>query len=141
MGCGCKEKKAIDEKRNEQLREISGNIIFNDALTSFLYELMQNHLSVGVVEEITRNSINNTEVLFTNGWLAKYANNLAEDLLNAKTNNLKNIFISENEKPEIQLSVNDNKKIIDNLVKSGQIQPEEADEMKKELEELDKIKE
>jgi predicted ATPase len=82
----------MHEKRNGELREVSGNVVFNDALTSFLYELMRDHLSAGTVEEIVRNSTYNTEVLFTNGWLAKYANHLSEELLNAKTNNLRNIL-------------------------------------------------
>ena len=157
MGCGCKDKvnKETSQKRNDKLREVSGNIVFNDALTSFLYELIRDHLPAGVVEEIVRNSVNNTEVLFTNGWLAKYSNNLAEELLNAKTNNIKNILseaFGKNDdtdpsdtrpsfKTEEQVKTErttDNNKIIDSLLQTGQIKPEEAEEMKKELEELDK---
>jgi polyhydroxyalkanoate synthesis regulator phasin len=134
MGCGCKDKvnKELLEKRFDKLRETSGSVVFDDALTSFLYELMRDHLSTGTVEQLVVNATNNTDILFTNGWLAKYANNLAEELTNAKTNNLKEILLGPHKEEQV-----DNKKIIDGLVQSGQLKPEEAEEMKKELDELE----
>lgn len=71
------------EKRNQEVREASGNINYDDRLTDFLYHLMRDYLPVGVVEEIFRESMNFedcTGTEFSNGWLAQYANNLSKEL-------------------------------------------------------------
>jgi len=51
-----------------------------DALASFLYELMRDHLPVGVVAGIVGNSPN-IETVYTNQHLARYATGLADMLL------------------------------------------------------------
>lgn len=46
---------------------------------SFLYQLMRDELPPGKVEGIVRDC-QEPDVLYTNGWLAKYAQDLAERL-------------------------------------------------------------
>jgi polyhydroxyalkanoate synthesis regulator phasin len=77
-------------KRTEELREISGSVTYSDPLTTFLYLLMRNDLPAGTVEALVRESVNSAEeCTFTNGWLAHYAHNLAEELKNARVSHLK----------------------------------------------------
>jgi len=146
----------MSEERTKQLREDSGAVVYTDALTSFLYELMRDHLPAGVVEQLVRTAVNEPEEnVFTNGWLAKYANNLAEQLNNAKTDNLAKIlseaFGTGVERPAVESRpsfksdeetleerTNDSKKVIDTLVQSGQLNPDEAEEIKKEIEEFER---
>lgn len=70
---------------NTALRERSGNVVNDDRLTSFLYELMRDHVPPGEVEKLVRDlelddSHGNTSSLFSNGWLACYAEDLAKRL-------------------------------------------------------------
>ena len=64
----------------EALRSRSGEVQINSKLVSFLYELMRDHLPAGVVEEIVQASEGESNVVYTNGWLAKYAEDLANRL-------------------------------------------------------------
>lgn len=64
---------------NSELRIRSGEVNINDRLTSFLYELMRDHLPLGVVEKLVRDSLE-PDAAYTNGWLAKYAKDLADRL-------------------------------------------------------------
>lgn len=88
----------------EELRKVSGAITYSDPLTSFFYQLIRDELPAGTVEKIVQGVVDEPVegCLFTNGWLAQYANNLAERLTNAHTENLKaalsNAFFSEDEK-------------------------------------------
>lgn len=70
------------KKRMDDLREESGAVTYSDPLTSFLYQLMRDHLPAGKVEELVWHVSQEPAdgCIFTNGWLAKYANNLAETL-------------------------------------------------------------
>ena len=77
------------EERTKELRRVSGTVTYGDPLTSFLYSLMRDHLPAGTVEKLVVEVSEEAEnVVFTNGWLAKYANNLAEQLKSAKTTKL-----------------------------------------------------
>ena len=67
----------IDETK--ALRERSGAIKINSKLVSFLYELMRDHLPPGKIEELVRAS-QDPDCTYTNGWLAKYAQDLANRL-------------------------------------------------------------
>ena len=73
--------------RTNELREASGRITFNDPLTSFIYQLLRDEMPAGKVEALVRSIVNEgqQEVLFTNGWLAQYANNLADMIKNAQS--------------------------------------------------------
>lgn len=78
-------KNEIDKKeslvrKNFALRERSENVKINDKLTSFLYQLMRDYVPAGVVEEMVMQSEDNVETLYTNGWLARYAEDLANRL-------------------------------------------------------------
>lgn len=71
-----------DEVHTEQLRERSGLFEADDALISFLYTLMRDHLPTGAVERLVRESLDERgeSVQYTNGWLAQYAQDLARRL-------------------------------------------------------------
>jgi len=103
----------VDKNRTKSLREESGMVVFSDPLTSFLYQLMRDEVPCGTVEKIVQDVISEgseegEEILYTNGYLAKYANNLAELIKNSGKvklkNALDNIFITEEEriKKEVQ---------------------------------------
>lgn len=66
---------------NEKMRELSGNVTSLSMLTGFLYLLMRDHLTPGHVENLI-DSIeqSNFPMVFTNGWLARYADCLATRL-------------------------------------------------------------
>lgn len=81
---------ADNKKENDMVRERSGSINFNDHLTSFLYELIRDHLPAGTIEMLVRNSIGHGETQYTNGWLANYAHDLAQRI----TNNIANEDLS-----------------------------------------------
>lgn len=66
--------------KNIAMRERSGSINSNSKLVSFLYLLMRDHLPAGVIEEIIRDAEETTDCQFTNGWLAKYAEDLKDRL-------------------------------------------------------------
>jgi hypothetical protein len=66
--------------KNESMRERSGRVQINSKLVSFLYELMRDHLPAATVEELIRASEDESNVVYTNGWLAQYAQDLANRL-------------------------------------------------------------
>lgn len=68
-----------NDKHNDKLFFESGQFTTEDPLVSFLYELMRDYVPAHVVENITRNSPKEKTKL-TNGWLGRYAVNLAERL-------------------------------------------------------------
>lgn len=64
---------------NDDLKKYSGNVKIDDKLTSFLYELMRDHVTPGKVEDLVRKSqISDAE--YTNGFLARYAEYLSNKL-------------------------------------------------------------
>ncbi len=69
----------MDDLQNVTLRQASGAINNNRQIVAFLYILMRDHLTPGVIESLVTQS-NNTpgnDFIFTNGWLAQYAENIA----------------------------------------------------------------
>lgn len=77
-------------KRGEDLKDASGGVTYADPLTAFLYLLMRDELAAGKVEKLVREVVYDSpeDCTFTNGWLAKYANNLAEEIKYANTKRL-----------------------------------------------------
>lgn len=71
--------KPVVDDETKALRERSGAVRINSKLVSFLYELIRDHLPAGEVERLVRES-QEPNVLYTNGWLAKYAEDLANRL-------------------------------------------------------------
>lgn len=63
-----------------QLAERSGNVQADDALVCFLYLLMRDHLPGGVVEQLAMDACKAADAKYTNGWVAKYAIDLASRL-------------------------------------------------------------
>lgn len=69
---------------NAYLTFMSGRVhIKNDRLTSFLYELMRDHITPGKVQEILQDC-DEPNVSYSNGWLAEYANFVASFLTDTK---------------------------------------------------------
>ena len=68
------------DDENKRLREISGHFNSSDPLTSFLYEVLRDGCPAGVAEEALKNA-STDKCEYTNGWLAKYAENLKDRLL------------------------------------------------------------
>lgn len=75
---GCGAHMYVDS--NNSMRDRSGNIKINSKLVSFLYELMRDHMLIGDIEAIVRESEKDPNVTYTNGWLAKYAEDVANRL-------------------------------------------------------------
>lgn len=66
--------------KDKALRERSGEVNDDSKLVSFLYELMRGHVTPGVVEEAMGQVEPYTEVRYSNGYLANYAQDLAHRL-------------------------------------------------------------
>jgi hypothetical protein len=122
-------------KRTEELRAESGTVTYTDPLTSFFYQLLRDHMTAGDVEKIVSDIVQEAgkDVTFTNGWLAKYANNLADTLRNAETLNLKGsltkIWQEETpvpEKPAVKKTVKD--EIIDSDLSAVKALVDSADD-------------
>jgi hypothetical protein len=76
-------KSMIKIDHTSRLRKASGQVVSTGPLVSFLYELMRDHVPPGVVEGImkqTETDEPNYETIFTNGWLARYAEDVAARL-------------------------------------------------------------
>ena len=71
---------SIDKNKTAALRERSGTVVINSRLVSFLYQLMRDQVTPGIVESIVNQSEDEPEITYTNGWLAKYAEDLANRL-------------------------------------------------------------
>jgi len=69
----------INNDESDSLRNRSGNVEINSRLVSFLYQLMRDHLPMGVIEKIVQDA-DVPIVEYTNGWLAKYAEDIANRL-------------------------------------------------------------
>ena len=69
----------VNIEHMEALRDRSGHITSVSPLVSFLYELMRDHVPVGVVEHIMTNT-STQPCTFSNGWLASYATDVAKRL-------------------------------------------------------------
>lgn len=70
----------MDSKEIEAMRERSGTVRIDSKLVSFLYQLMRDHVPPGVVEEVLNDSVHHSDIVYTNGWLAKYAEDIAKRL-------------------------------------------------------------
>lgn len=66
----------MKKSNHENLKIRSGNFSSHNKLTSFLYELMRDHVLPGDIEKIM-NSCSQQECHYTNGWLAQYAEDIA----------------------------------------------------------------
>ncbi len=69
----------MDKKSIEKLRKESNSFSKKCKLTEFLYYLMRDHVTPGTVEGIMTENTGD-DCNYTNGWLARYAENVAERL-------------------------------------------------------------
>jgi len=84
-----KEKASAYEERMDILREDSGEFCSRDKLTSLFYMLLRDHLPAGDLEKLVIDVANEGDVaVFTNGFLAKYAENLSDYLRESRTGSL-----------------------------------------------------
>ena len=72
----------MHKEATERLREQSGRVECTGRLVSFLYTLMRDELPPGKVEFLVQvtESEGDCKNIYTNGWLAKYAESLAARL-------------------------------------------------------------
>ena len=70
----------MNQNETDALRARSGTVRFNSKLISFLYTLLRDHVSPGDVEKLVREACSEPDVIYTNGWLALYAEDLAKRL-------------------------------------------------------------
>ena len=75
----------VKDKHNLRIREASGRVNIDSKLVSFLYLLGRDCLPLGVIEELFRKNLNKdgeyeSESQYSNGWLARWAEDLAERL-------------------------------------------------------------
>lgn len=64
----------------QALFEASGSVALDGKLECFLYLLMRDHLPPGVVADLMQSLGAHTSATFTNGWLARYAEHVAQEL-------------------------------------------------------------
>lgn len=93
--------------RYEQLKQDSGDVVLDDTLATFLYLLMRDYVTPGKIELLVQNVVDGAEsVTFGNGFLAKYAENLAKEIRNKKvmmlTNALGAAFTDEKARVQAQ---------------------------------------
>lgn len=72
---------AQNREFNDRQRRASGTFSCADPQVSFLYQLLRDHVTPGVMERIVREvELEPQPITYTNGWLAKYADHLAARL-------------------------------------------------------------
>jgi hypothetical protein len=143
------------EERIKDLRAESGTVTYIDPLTSFFYELMRDHLPTGVVEKLVWSVLQEPDdgCVFTNGWLAKYANNLSLSIQKKSSKGLGKVLSEledeQSEKDEVLEGLNEQldsvphntidniKESIKDLQHNGVIDDEEASRLSSELEDLE----
>jgi len=82
-------------ENNKAIRDASGNVVHEDRIVSFFYELMRDHLPAGEVEKIVRRVLDEDyDVHYCNGWLADYAKFIVKRLRTGELNLIvRNCFI------------------------------------------------
>ncbi len=70
-----------NKEKTRAMRERSGHVVIDSKLVSFLYDLMRDYLPLSDVEQLVRNAEDHSKITYTNGWLANYAKDLANDLV------------------------------------------------------------
>ena len=61
------------------MKERSGQVSSTSKLVMFIYILGRDYLTLGEIEEIMLD-MSEEKVIFSNGWLAEYANDVAKGL-------------------------------------------------------------
>jgi hypothetical protein len=64
----------------ERMRSASGSVSDDRALVQFLYILLRDHLTAGAVETILEDHVTGRPTVFTNGWTAAHAQDIAARL-------------------------------------------------------------
>ena len=65
---------------NDLIRTRSGMINSSDKLVAFIYSLLRDHISAGIIEQLVRDAEIDAESQYSNGWIAQYAQDLASRL-------------------------------------------------------------
>jgi len=63
----------------KRMRDASGSIESGDKVVGFIYLLGRDYMGIGKIEQIM-DSISSETVIYTNGWLAQYAKDVANRL-------------------------------------------------------------
>jgi len=71
----------VDVKsRDTLLKEASGSVTSDDPMVGFLYDLMRDYVQPGDIERAVENNLYRDTYTFSNGWLAKYAEDVVKTL-------------------------------------------------------------
>lgn len=73
----------MDKRQNSALRSRSGDVMVESKLVGFLYDLMRDYIPPGIIEELIQKSediCQSNQCLYSNGWLARYAVDIAKRL-------------------------------------------------------------
>lgn len=113
--------KTENETHTQKIRNDSGNVIIKSRLIEFIYVILRDHLPAADVESTILDTTGD-DVLYSNGWLARYAENAAQRLITeewTELNRLKEIVKAADTLVEYIRSYNNdfdettNKKIIE----------------------------
>lgn len=83
----------MKEAYDSLLRDKSGSVDSDDPFVSLFYSLLREHVAPGVLEKLVREiedqvAANKPTTEYTNGWLARYAENLAIRLRRCDVSNV-----------------------------------------------------
>ena len=75
----------VNRAGNERMRLVSGEVADRRKLVAFLYLLIRDHVLIGTIEELLDvvASAERKEWAYTNGWLARWAQDAADRLQSA----------------------------------------------------------
>lgn len=77
--------KSPSQEAIERMRVASGSVSSSDRIVILFYHLLRDHLTPGQVETLVQEVESfDDEALFTNGWLARYAQNLRDRMFGVK---------------------------------------------------------
>lgn len=70
------------KRGNVRMRRVSGSVNSRDPLVAFIYALARDYMPSGMVEELMLRHVEGkgVESQYTNGWLAKWAQDVARRL-------------------------------------------------------------
>jgi hypothetical protein len=71
---------AAEHRKNESMRKRSGNVMDGRALVRFLYLLLRDRVQPAELENLLLKIEYTEDTIFSNGWLAAYAQDIADRL-------------------------------------------------------------
>ena len=71
---------------NDEIRERSGRVVLLDPIVGLFYDLLRDHIAPSTLEELVRTACKHSSgaIVYTNGWLALYAQDMVRRLDQAR---------------------------------------------------------